>query len=58
MLREIRKENFNERFIPTYDYFDKRNKNKKNVDIDLWAIIQRGLYNEIQNNEKVFILIM
>lgn len=54
-LREIRKESFNERFIPANEYFDKRIKFKTNLDFDLWDTIQKGLYPELQNNDKNFI---
>ena len=53
-LREIKKESFNERFIPTDEYISKR-KYSNETNIDLWNVIQRGLYPEIQNTEKDFL---
>lgn len=54
-LREIKKESFNERFVPTNEYVSKRIKNLNDTNIDLWSVIQRGLYPEIQNNKKDFL---
>ena len=54
-LREIKKEMFNKHFVPTDDYFNSRKKVLNNVNFDLWNIIQRGFYPEMQNNEKDFI---
>ncbi len=54
-LREIKKEIFNEKFILTGEYLDKRAKSINDTKIDLWGIIQRGLYPEMQNNDKEFL---
>ena len=54
-FREIKKEMFNKHFVPTDDYFNSRKKVLNNVNFDLWNIIQRGFYPEMQNNEKDFI---
>ena len=54
-FREIKKEKFNEKFIPTEEYIDKRKKSINNINIDLWNVIQKGLYPEMQNSEKEFI---
>lgn len=54
-LREIRNEIFNEHFIPDKNYFDKRKKILNHKKYDLWEIIQRGSYPEMQNFEKTFL---
>lgn len=54
-LREIRNEIFNEHFIPDKNYFDKRKKILNYKKYDLWEIIQRGSYPEMQNSEKTFL---
>lgn len=47
-LREIIDCDFNEPFIPTMEYIKKRNSKYKRID-DIWSIIHRGMYPEIQD---------
>ena len=54
-LREIKEEVFNKHFVPSSDYFIEREKSLNNKKIDLWDRIQRGLYPEMQDDEKKFI---
>jgi len=42
-LREIKNDNFNEAFIPTEEYFEKRKLSAKNLDYkEIWNIIYKG----------------
>jgi predicted AAA+ superfamily ATPase len=42
-LREIKNDKFNEKFIPTKEYFDKRKTSVKQVDYkEIWEIIHKG----------------
>ena len=42
-LREIKKDSFNESFVPTEEYFAKRRRSVKQVDYkELWEIIHKG----------------
>jgi len=42
-LREIKGDDFNERFIPTQEYFDKRKATVKSIDYkEIWEIIHKG----------------
>ncbi len=53
-LREIYNISFNERFLPTKEYIEKREIELKKVD-DIWSIIHRGSYPELyMNKEKVW----
>lgn len=47
-LREIIDCDFNEPFIPTMEYIKKRNSKYKKIE-DIWSIIHRGMYPEIQD---------
>ena len=47
-LREIIGCDFNEPFIPTMEYIKRRNGEYKKID-DIWNIIHRGMYPEIQD---------
>ena len=47
-LREILKSSFEDPFIPTMDYVQKRNKTAVNPS-NIWSIIHRGGYPEMQN---------
>ncbi|MCR4661950.1 MAG: ATP-binding protein [Clostridia bacterium] len=49
-LREITKDAFNEPFVPTMEYLEKRNKTAKPVS-DIWSIIHRGGYPELQDKD-------
>ena len=49
-LREIAKDPFNEPFVPTMEYVEKRSKTAKPVD-NIWKIIHRGSYPELQDEE-------
>lgn len=49
-LREIAGDNFNEPFVPTLDYISRRNQTAK-VPGNIWEIIHRGGYPELQNPE-------
>ena len=49
-LREIQGSTFHEPFIPTMDYLQKRSASAKAPD-NLWAVIHRGSYPELQNPE-------
>ena len=47
-LREIRKENWNEPFLPTLDYLMRRKEKKKDLSIkEVWRIIHRGSMPEL-----------
>lgn len=50
-LREIFDVNFNNHFIPTEEYFSKREKCLKNYG-DIWEIIHRGQYPELYENKQ------
>lgn len=50
-LREIMRLDFNDRFLPTKEYISNRN-GKKAKDTNIWEIIIRGMYPELQNAEK------
>lgn len=50
-LREIQNVTFNERFIPTEEYIQKRGKELKEVD-DVWKIIHRGSYPELYEHPE------
>ncbi len=50
-LREIMRLDFNDRFLPTREYISNRN-GKKAKDTNIWEIIIRGMYPELQNAEK------
>ena len=50
-LREIMRLDFNDRFLPTREYISNRN-GKKAKDTNVWEIIIRGMYPELQNAEK------
>ena len=54
-LRELKKEIFNKHFVPNEEYFISRNKFLTDTKYDLWDIIQKGCYPEMQNNEKLFL---
>ena len=54
-LREIKKEMFNKHFVPSEDYFGERKKVLNSEKIDLWDKIQKGLYPEMQDDERKFI---
>ena len=54
-LREIKNEIFNKHFVPSDDYFNERKKVLNNINIDLWDRIQKGLYPEMQSDEKNYI---
>ena len=47
-LREIQRDPFSERFIPTLDYIQERQKTVK-APANIWEIIHRGSYPELQN---------
>ena len=47
-LREIQRDPFSERFIPTLDYIQERQKTAK-APANIWEIIHRGSYPELQN---------
>lgn len=49
-LREITKDAFNEPFVPTMEYLEKRNKTAKPVS-DIWSIIHRGGFPELQDKD-------
>ena len=49
-LREIKKDTFNEPFVPTMEYVAKRSKTAKPTE-DIWQIIHRGAYPELQDIE-------
>ncbi len=49
-LREITKDAFNEPFVPTMEYLEKRNKTAKPVN-DIWSIIHRGGFPELQDKD-------
>ena len=49
-LREIQKDTFCQRFLPTMDYILERQKTAKIPD-NIWEIIHRGSYPELQNKE-------
>lgn len=49
-LREIQGTTFNEPFVPTMDYIRKR-VNSAVMPEDLWTVIHRGSYPELQNPE-------
>lgn len=48
-LREIMGCDFSEPFLPTMEYIKKRHGKYKKID-DIWKIIHRGMYPEIQDN--------
>ena len=50
-LSEIMRLDFNDRFLPTREYISNRN-GKKAKDTNVWEIIIRGMYPELQNAEK------
>ena len=47
-LREIQRDPFSKRFIPTLDYIQERQKTVK-APANIWEIIHRGSYPELQN---------
>ena len=47
-LREIQRDSFSKRFIPTLDYIQERQKTAK-APANIWEIIHRGSYPELQN---------
>ena len=47
-LREIQRDSFSKRFIPTWDYIQERQKTAK-APANIWEIIHRGSYPELQN---------
>ena len=47
-LREIQGTSFNEPFVPTMDYVQKRSSSAKAPE-NIWAVIHRGSYPELQN---------
>ena len=47
-LREIQRDSFSKRFIPTLDYLQERQKTAK-APANIWEIIHRGSYPELQN---------
>lgn len=49
-LREIQKDSFHQRFLPTMDYILERQKTVKTPD-NIWEIIHRGSYPELQNKQ-------
>ena len=49
-LREISGDPFNEPFVPTLDYIARRNQTAKAPE-NIWEIIHRGGYPELQNRE-------
>ena len=49
-LREIQREEFNEPFVPTMEYIKKRSRSAKAPE-NLWSIIHRGSFPELQNPE-------
>ena len=49
-LREIARDKFNEPFVPTMEYVEKRSKTVKPMD-NIWKIIHRGSYPELQDEE-------
>ena len=49
-LREIAHDTFDERFLPTIEYVEKRNRTAKPVE-NIWRIIHRGSFPELQNEE-------
>ena len=49
-LREIKNDRFNEPFVPTMEYVEKRSKTAKPID-DIWQIIHRGSYPELQDKK-------
>ena len=49
-LREIVHDAFDERFLPTVEYVEKRNRTAKPVE-NIWKIIHRGSFPELQNEE-------
>lgn len=49
-LREIKKDSFNDPFVPTLEYVEKRSKTAKPVD-NIWEIIHRGSYPDLQDKE-------
>lgn len=49
-LREIQKDRFRQRFLPTMDYILERQKTAKAPN-NIWEIIHRGSYPELQNKE-------
>lgn len=50
-LREIQEINFNDYFIPTKEYIEKRAKYIKPID-DIWFYIHRGSYPELYDNKE------
>ena len=50
-LREIHNIDFNEHFVPTTDYFSKREKCLKPYRSNIWGIIHRGSYPELYANQ-------
>lgn len=50
-LREIQETSFFEPFVPTMSYVEKRSKSAK-VPENLWEIIHRGSYPELQNPKR------
>ena len=49
-LREIQKDPFSQRFLPTIEYVQERQKTAKAPE-NIWDIIHRGSYPELQNTE-------
>ena len=52
-LREIQRDPFSERFIPTLDYIQERQKTAK-APANIWEIIHRGSYPELQNPQMAW----
>lgn len=50
-LRELNKSVFNKPFIPNDEYIKNRIKEKK-IDVDIWEIIQRGSFPEMQDKNR------
>ena len=47
-LREIQNDSFCQRFLPTMEYVQERQKTAKSPE-NIWEIIHRGSYPELQN---------
>ncbi len=50
-LREINSISFNERFLPSEEYIQNREKELKEID-DIWSIIHRGSYPELYEHPE------